>query len=401
MFVSAAISAIVGLVSASFVTKLLPREDYGALSYVASLQGLVLAVSLPGLANAIAYSAARGYEAHFREGTLKRACLYFRNGLFLLPVAAWYWLHDNNPQLAILVALGGLLLPWSQGFDTSDQLLMGRGDFAPMFWRRTLTVVLIAASGIIAAALIPSAGSVLLGRSVVSFLLYLAIFLLLLRTVHNEHHDAEFNRRSRDFSVVSIVGTVAGLTDRLILGSMGNFGPLAGYSLALSISGPMDIITKSFNKLAFSKMADARQAHQRHFWVELSLAFVIFGTIAMLLVWRLVFPLVNAFFPKYPELVNMVPVLVGVGILNTGTSLGLVYAQFHAFEAWKRFNLIANASSIPVMVVAVFWGGVWGALWTNFIYGVIPFVFFNVVLWHGAEERKISNAVDSTSNTLS
>lgn len=257
---------MIGLVSAPILAHLLPRKEYGILSYVASLQGLVLAFSAPGLPNAISYSAARGYEAHFREGTLKRFGIYLRNGPILLAVAAWYLWKENQQDVALVIALGGLLLPWTHAFDTGEQLLIGRSDFASIFWRRILTVVLIAAGSIFSAWLMPTSLSVLLGRGIVSALMYGSIFLILLKTIKNSKHDAEFETKSRGFSTVSIIGMVAGQTDRLVLGSVGDLALLAGYSLSQSIAAPLDTVTKSLNKIMFGRTASPRPKHQRRFW---------------------------------------------------------------------------------------------------------------------------------------
>jgi len=387
---STIVTLFVGIISAPILAQLLPREEYGALSYVVSLQSLVLAFSLPGLVNAISYSVARGHEAHFREGTLKRVRIYLRNGFVLLPVAGWFLWHEQKPELAMLIALGGLFLPWIYAFDTGEQFLVGRSDFATIFWRRTLSMVVIAGSGILAAYLSATALSVLVIRSLVSAVMYISIFLILLRTVHNDSRDAEFDRKSRDFSIVSMSGSVANLTDRLVLGAVSSLSLFAGYSLALSICAPMDAVTKTLNKLVFGRMTSPRTFGQRHSWVWLSLVGVLIGSAGVLIAWKLVLPLVSFLFPKYPEIASMVPVLLISEVMAMGTSIGLIYCQFHHFTVWKRFSLFSNISWIVVMATATLTAGIWGALWTRLAYALLSLVFFNLLLWRSAEEPALT-----------
>jgi O-antigen/teichoic acid export membrane protein len=377
------VSLLAGLVSAPILAHLLPKQEYGALSYVGSLQGFVVALSAPGLASAISYSVARGNEVHFREGTLRRVRLYLRNGLFMLAVSAWYLWKERQPALAFLIALGAVLLPWSHAFDTGEQFLVGRSDFNSIFWRRILCIILIALSSIAAAWFCPTAVSVHFSRGLISAIMYISIFLILLRTVRNDNRDPEFEKKSKDFSIVSIAGVMAGLTDRLVLGTIGDLGILAGYSLSRTVTVPMETVTKSLNKIAFGRMAINRPTSQRHFWVCLSVLIATVGSGSILIVWRIALPVVNALFPKYPELSQMVPILLVGCVLNSGSSLGLVYTQFHAFDAWKRYELITGVSKIIVMAVAVVIAGVWGALWTHLINAAVSFVFFNTLLWRG------------------
>lgn len=381
------VSVLTGLVSAPILAHLLPRKEYGMLSYVASLQGLVIAFSSPGHASAISFSTARGCEAHFREGTLQRVRIYLRNGLALLAVAAWYLWMERQPDMALIIALGGFLLPWTHAFDTGEQFLVGRSDFTAIFWRRMLTVILIAVSSLISAWLFPTSFSVLLGRGLVSALMYISIFLVLLQTVRNNRHDAEFEAKSRGFSIVSITGMVAGQTDRLVLGLVGDLGLLAGYSLSQSITAPLDALTKSLNKIVFGKVASPRSQHQRRFWLLLSIAFAAVGSISIVVAWNIALPIVHKLFPKYPELSRMVPVLLVARVLNSGTSIALVYSQFHAFDVWKKFQVAASISSVVVIAIATWAGGVWGALWSNLAYAAISFLFFNAILWRDVDVK--------------
>jgi len=380
---STVIVLAVGIVSAPVLAQLLPKEEYGALSYVVTLQSLVIAFSLPGLANAISYSVARGHEAHFREGTFKRARIYLRNGLVLLPVAGWFLWHEQQPELALLIALGGLLLPLTHAFDTGEQFLVGRGDFTTIFWRRTLSLVIIAGSGILAAYISANAISVFLVRGVVSAVMYISIFWLLLRTIRNDSRDVEFESKSRGFSSVSMLGTLSGQIDRLVLGTIIGLDLLAGYSLALSLSVFMESITKTLNKIIFGRMALPRTSEQRRSWVWLSLAGVLVGSLFLLAVWQFVAPLVSLLFPKYPEIITMLPLLLIGEIFSMGTSLGLIHCQFHQFALWKRYELFVSISWIPVMLVATLTAGIWGALGVRLAYAFLSFAFYNLFLWKG------------------
>jgi O-antigen/teichoic acid export membrane protein len=378
---STGVSMLVGLVSAPILAWLLPREDYGALSYVNSLQGLILAFSAPGVANAIAYSVARGYEGTFRTGTYYRLRLYMRNSLLMLPLAGWYLWMEKNPSMALLVALGGLLLSCTYAFDTGEQFLVGRWDFAAIFWRRVTSSVLMAASGIAAAYLIPTALSVFLGRGIVTAAVTLGIFLVLLRSVRNDDADPEFWAKSRDFGQISILGAIGSLTDRLVLGKSGALSRLAGYSVAVAIAAPLNELSKSFIKIAFGKMAQPQSIERRRLWLMFSLLVVLIGIPLSLLGWQVVLPLILMLFPKYPELAYLVPPLLIGSVLGFGANLGQTYGLFHSYDLWRRYNLIRNASRIPITAAAVLLAGVWGAVYATVGYSLADCLVYNILLW--------------------
>ena len=380
-FGSTMIAALVGLVAAPILAGLLPREEYGTLSYIRTLQGLVMAFSAPGVVNAISYSVVRGYEGVFRSGTYYRLRIYLRNSLFLFPVAAWYYWREDNALLALVIALGALFLPWMYAFDTGEQFLIGRSDFATIFWRRLAVIVAIAFAGVGAALVMPTALAVFVTRAVVMAVLTAAVFLLLLRTVRNENLDPEFWRKSKDFSLVSILGSVGNLTDSLVLGSLGSLDLLAAYSLASSIAGPLSGISKSFIKLVFGRMAGQKTKQQQRFWLLLSVLMVIAGVPAILASWWLVSPWVLRLFPKYPELKEFVPVLLVVFVFGFANALALSHALFHAYPTWLRYNTWRNASKIPVVAGAVLVSGVWGALYVRLGYAILDYVVFTFSLW--------------------
>lgn len=377
---STAVSVMIGIISGPILAWLLSRENYGALSYVNSVQGIILAFSAPGLANAIAYSVARGYEGVFSLGTYYRLRIYFRNSLFLLPLVGWYLWIENNSSLALLIALGAFFLPWAYAFDTGEQFLVGRWDFSSIFWRRTTGGIMIAASGIIAAFLVPNAISVFIGRGFAMFVVTIVIFFILLRSVRNNKIDKEFWIKSRDFNKVSVLGTIGILTDKVVLGKTGALSNLAGYSLALSITGPLGELSKSLIKITFGKMAKPRDIQQRRFWALASFLFVIIGVPLLLLVWKMFLPLVLTLFPKYPELPQLVPILLISSILGFGSAIGQTHSLFQSYKFWINYNLFRNASVILIMGGAVLFWGVHGAIYTKLSYSLADFLTYNFLL---------------------
>jgi hypothetical protein len=77
------------------------------------------------------------------------------------------------------------------------------------------------------------------------------------------------------------------------------------------------------------------------------------------------------------------PILLVCPVVETGTSLGLVYTQFNAIEVWKKYEVFINTSRIISMPLCIVFFGVWGALWNQCIYSIISFCFFNFHLWNG------------------
>ncbi|HSN73919.1 MAG TPA: hypothetical protein VL334_02365 [Anaerolineae bacterium] len=378
---STAMAAIVGLIAAPLLARFLPVEEYGALSYVGSVVALVMAISVPGVANAISFSVARGYEGAFRIGSKYRLRRYLLTSLLFVPLIGWYLFVKPNPQLAVLLLVAGLAFPWVYGLDTSEQFLVGRSDFGALFWRRLLVTVLVPFSGVAAAWLFASGLAVLSVRSIVTAILTFALYFLLLRTVRNEDLDPEFWPKANAFNRVSVLGAVSGVTDNLVLGATGDLAALAGYSLALTVTSPLDVLSKSMIKLVFGRVQRPLDAADRRLLTVLSLLVILVGVPVILAAWFLVAPFFVRLFPKYPETIRYIPVLLLVFVFGLANSVPLSYGLFHRYRIWLSYNTWRNASRIPITAGAVLAAGVWGALGVRLAYAVLDYVVFVVAMW--------------------
>jgi O-antigen/teichoic acid export membrane protein len=386
---STLISFLISLGSAPIIARLLSREDYGMLSYLNSLQGMVLAFSSPGIANAISYSVTRRYEGVFRAGTYYRLRIYLRNSLVLVILSAWYLLVEKKPLLALLVLLSGLLLPWTYAFDTSEEFLMGRWDFSSIFWRRIGGKFFVVLVSVTVAYFIPSSLAVFTGRGIATTIFTIALFYILLKSIQNDQIDPDFWTKGKDFSKISVLSAIGNLTDRLVLGKSGALSQLASYSVALSVASPLDALSKSFIKVIFGKMGRKRSHAERKIWFMLSFIVGVAGIPILLICWNMVLPLALKLFPKYPELSHFVPYLLISASLSFGANLGQTYSLFNSYERWNKYNLIRNAFKIPTAVGAVLIYGVYGALYVRIGYSLADFIGYNFLLLHEGPTKTI------------
>lgn len=375
--VSEAVSVAIGMVSMPILTSLLSRESYGALNFASSVQGLIRAFSAPGVENGIGYSVARGYEGTFRVGTYYRFRIYLRNSLFVLPVAAWFFLFKHDHLVAWLIVVSGITLPWAYAFATWEQFLVGRRDFIAIFWRRLGARAISAFAPIAAAYLNPTAIMVMAGRELASAGVCIGIFMVLVRKTHNDLIDPEFALKCKGFGQVSVVHALANLIDRLVLGTLGAFSPLAAYSIGLTMATPLDVIGINFNKVAFARMSRPRDIKVRKFWLVLSVVMALGGIVVFIIIWHYIWPFVHRFFPAYPDLGQIVPPLFAASCMGWGSALGQNYGQFHDYELWKRYYLARNGSRIIISAAAVMLGGLWGAIYTKMGYAFLDLLFFN------------------------
>lgn len=378
---STLISSAISLVSAPILAWLLSRDEYGTLAYIGSITGLVIAFSVPGVSNAISYGVARGFEGVFQVGSKYRLRIYLRNSLLLLPVACWYFWEERNPNFSLMLVIAAILLPWSNALDTSEQFLVGRSDFGALFWRRLAVSISVAFSGVGVALFWPTALAVFTGRSLVTAILTISIFFLISRILKNKNEDPEFWPKTKAFNKISILGSTGKLTDRLVLGKMGIMSDLAAYSLAISMCAPMEVLGKSVIKLVFGRLKDTRSLHDRHMMILLSVGTVVIGVPAILALLNLFGPWIVLLFPKYPEIISYMQIILVASIFYFANALPHTYALFHNNRAWETYYIWRNAIIIPLTAIVVFLKGVWGALYLQLGYAMVDYLFFIWLLW--------------------
>ena len=382
--VSTATTAVVSMISAPILAYLLPREEYGTIIYIGTITGLVVAFSAPGVLNAISFSVARGFEGSLKQGTRYRLRVYFRNSLILLPVAGWYFYFENDTTVALLLIVACLSLPWAVAFDTGEQYLVGRSDFKTMFWRRIIVSVLIALVGILIALIFPHATGVYIGKTLATAVLIYLIYRYLLRTTRNEKQDPEFWEKAKSFNIISILTSIGGFTDKLVLGKIGDLGILGGFSLALASMTPFEIAGKSLIKVFYGRLSTPRERKERHLYVIITVVGLISGTVFLILTLPLLQQLVNLIFPKYPEIVYYLPLLIVTYLFHMASAIPSTYGLFHNFSLWSSYNTWRNASRILVLAVTVFTFGVWGAIYARLCYAILDYGMFTFLLWKEA-----------------
>jgi len=380
-FASTLITSAISLVSAPILAWLLSRDEYGALAYIGSITGLVIAFSAPGASNAISYGVARGFEGVFQTGSKYRLRVYVRNSLLLLPVAGWYFLGERNPNLSIMLVVAAILLPWSTALDTSEQFLVGRSDFGSLFWRRLAVSTSTAISGVGVALLQPTALAVFTGRTIVTAILTISVFFWISHILKNQNEDPEFWPKAKAFNKISILGSTGKLTDRLVLGKMGIMSDLAAYSLALSMCAPMEILGKSMIKLVFGRLSTTRTSRERHMMILLSVGTIVIGVPAILTFLYLISPWIILLFPKYPEIISFLQILLVAYIFYFANALPHTYALFHKNNLWENYYTWRNGIIIPLTAIVVFLKGVWGALYLQLGYAMADYFFFIWLLW--------------------
>lgn len=374
-------SATIALVASPILASLLPRSEYGTLNYLNRWIGLLAAFSVPGVAGAISYSVARGFDAEFYHATIFRLRIFLRNSLVFFPILIIvFWIKGDRDFIWLLLA-GMLLGPLYLAFDTGEQFLIGKSDFSAIFWRRLAVTLITAIAGIALAIAFPTALAVFVGRSLFGTVLLVIVFRALLRTVKSHERDPTFWSKAKDFNVVSILQSVANLIDGLVLGTIGQFELLAAYALSGAIAAPLEVTSKSFIKLIYGRMVRTRSAREWRLMGIGVAGIIILGLPLLWGIWQVGAPLISMLYPKYPEILQYFPILLIKFVFDFAAALPATYGLFHKYHFWVRFNAAAAALRILVMVVSVLLWGVWGALYTRLAFSVATFSFFFVSLW--------------------
>ena len=140
------------------------------------------------------------------------------------------------------------------------------------------------------------------------------------------------------------------------------------------------MFSKSIIKLVFGHVQKPLDASDRRLLTVLSLLVILVGVPVILAAWFLVAPFFVRLFPKYPQTIRYIPVLLVAFVLSLANSVPLSYGLFHRYRVWLSYNTWRNASRIPIMAGAVCIG-IWGALGVRLAYATLDYVVFAVAMW--------------------
>lgn len=245
------------LALAIIVANYVPPEVYGHYNYAVSIIGILTVFSLLGIGEAVTLAVARGHEGSIVPALITKM-RWSILGSIIAASASGYYYFANNTNLAGLLLLSALALPFFQTPQLFNGLLTGRKLFRQLAVIQTICSVIT---------------SVVLG---ITFYLtndVLTLFAIFLGSymgvrwvsawyifkTYRPNNETEGGTISfgKHLSVMRIVNHISNHLDSILVWQFVGAGPLAVYSFATKIPNELFESVKGLQTLAMPKFASA------------------------------------------------------------------------------------------------------------------------------------------------
>ncbi len=122
------ISVAANLALAFFFARLLPKEVYGAYSYILAWISVLGIFALPGMDTAVIQSVSRGFESSLVLG-LKKKIRYGILGTLAALLIGGYYFYNGNHTLANVFFISAIFIPFLSSFQIYNAYLVGKKEF--------------------------------------------------------------------------------------------------------------------------------------------------------------------------------------------------------------------------------------------------------------------------------
>jgi len=369
------ISSISGLLLAVAFANLLPKETYGIYKYILSLVSLLSIPTLSGMRTALMQAIARGYEGSIIPA-MKTKIRWGLIGGVASVILAGYYFYNGNTTLTISFLITGIFIPFMDSLAVYGPIFSGRKLFKQGTKYNVITQ--ITAAAIMVAVLILTKNIFLILLSYFSSRTLLrAIFLIITfkKFKPNKKEDPETISYGKHLSFISILGTIAGNLDKILLWHFLGATPLAIYAFAKAPVNQLSALLKTIIPLSFPKLAAAEKEDIKKTLPAKMIKFLIVIAIGVLIYIILAPYFYKLIFPQYIGSIKYTQLWVLVLLFFPQKLIG---TTLQARAKKKELYILSLSNSILKIILFIILlplYGIYGAIFAN----LIPYVW-NTVL---------------------
>ncbi|MEX1026543.1 MAG: oligosaccharide flippase family protein [Candidatus Paceibacterota bacterium] len=372
---------VISLGSMTAFAHLATQELYGEYQYVLSMIGLMFIFGLPGMKSALVRSVARGYEGSLSAASKETFLWSGMATLVLGGVSGWY-VFQGNTELGAVFALAALAFPLKGAVQLFVQHWEGRQQFG--VWSISYIVFQFVTMGSVVTALfftdsLVTIFALFFGAQIIAGS---ALYIVAVRSRKNNDVDPGLISFSRHLSVMSVLGTIAGRIDRIILWHF--MGPidLAVYSFARDpvnkVQGALPIQTLALPKLSRNRVDSP--GRKKKVFQKIIMLFAV--TVPLAGVVALGAPFVYAIlFPQYTEAVQYIPLLTVPIMLLPLSILGSSLTAEMKTQSMYITRTVVPIVTIVLFLILVPLAGIWGVIFSVIISQVLSHMLSLYFFW--------------------
>lgn len=362
------VSVITVFLTSIAFANLLPKEAFGLYRYVLSIYNILIVSTLSGMDSAIGQSVARGYEGSLILG-VKTKIKWGLLGSLASVIFSIYYYTQGNIQLALILCMVSVFVPFVESFDMYNSLLWGKKLFGTQtkynIIRKILSLIVIVGTIFLTKNIYVIVSVYFLTTSIPAlFFLYKTIK----NHLDNKEVDPQVIKYGKDLSAIYIISLIMNELDKILIFHYLGAVDLAIYSLAVAPNDQIKGALKNLNSLAFPKFAQKTSEDIKQSILHKVILLGVLTSI-MVLGYIVIAPLFfKIFFPKYLDSINYSQVLA-VSLIGAVIS-SFLYSVLESQKAKRelyQYNFYSNAFNIVVLFPMVFYFGIWGAVFSRFI----------------------------------
>lgn len=375
------ISSAAGFLLAIAFANLLPKETYGTYRYVLSLGSILAIPTLSGINTAIVRAVARGYEGSFIPALKTKLRWGILGGLAGLGLAGYYFFQGNT-TLTICFLIIAAFLPLMSSFTIYESFWGGKKRFDIQSKYRITTEIFALLALLITLFLTRNLFLILLAYFVSwTFFRFLFLQLTLKKSPPNKKQDPETIPYGKHLTLMSVIGTVAGHLDKILLWHFLGAVPLAIYAFATLPPMQIKEVLKSIGGLALPKFSQRSKQELKN-TVRKKVLKLFLLVIPIIVLYIIFAPLVyKIFFPQYLDSViysqvYIIFLLAAIPGMLLGTSLLAQMRKKELYILRTALPLIQILLLIILLPLYGIWGAIFALLITNFSsFGLLLFLF--------------------------
>lgn len=366
----------IGLMSA--FARFTPKEVFGSYQYILSVVGILLVFSLPGINNALIRAVAQGKEGDFTAAAKEKIKWAALGSVVLVIISLWY-LYNGNLPLGIAFLISSFFTPFLRTSEMFTTLWHGRADFKKQSMLEFLGTLFPVAILILAVTLTNSIIYLILVYFISHSVIKGILFLYTKKKIRNKEKDIHTIPFGKHLTLMSVVGTIVGQIDKIMLWHFLGPIPVAIYSFAkLPIERLGTLIP--IQQLALPKLSQRNLKEIKgniiSKVVKLSLLLVPFIIFLILLApffYKLLFP---AYIDSviYFQILALGLIFIPTSIFGIGLMTELRKRELYIMTTISPvIKLVAYIVLIPLY-------GIWGAIFSHLIFqaiwSLLAFYFF-------------------------
>jgi len=356
------ISSASGLILALAFANLLPKETYGTYKYVLSIVAILGITTLSDMNTTLNQAVARGYAGNYRH--VLKICMQWGliGALGSLIVSVYYFINGST-TLGLAFLIGAIFLPLMDPLAMYNSYLQGKKNFklssSLSIISRLATTALLVATIFLSHNIIWLIIAYFAGYTLVR---YLAQRYVTSHSTLSAEQDKSIISYGKHLSLMSIIPTIVGQIDKILVFHYLGTAQLAIYSFATTLPDQVKIIFKNINALAFPKMAAINSASLKKSVVQKILRLMILSgllTIAYIIAAPYIFQLL---LPQYTASIGLSQIFaLSILIHPAGLLLTALQSQKAKRELYL-FNTYSPIAQIGILFVCLFYFGLMGLI---------------------------------------